>query len=89
MCPSTEPITTLPEEPFGDEKNGTSLLYDHRTSPLSWDKENTHQTSKCTVCENVSSVNKVTKVFTQVWRFLYSRGRGRAGDPPVTPRTAA
>lgn len=39
MFPSTEPITARPEETFGDEKNGTSLRYDHKTSPLSCDGE--------------------------------------------------
>lgn len=41
MFPSTEPIRTRPVEPFGEEKNGTSLRYDHRISPLSWDSRNT------------------------------------------------
>lgn len=46
MFPSTEPIRTGPVEPFGEEKNGTSLRYDHRTSPLSWDSRNTQMCQK-------------------------------------------
>lgn len=41
MFPSTDPIRTRPVEPFGEEKKGTSLRYDHRTSPLSWDSAHT------------------------------------------------
>lgn len=46
MFPSTEPIRTRPVEPFGEEKNGTSLRYDHRISPLSWDSRNTQMRQK-------------------------------------------
>ena len=35
MFPSTEPITTQPGEPEGEEKKGVSRLYVHITSPLS------------------------------------------------------
>lgn len=60
MFPSTEPITARPEETFGDEKNGTSLLYDHKTSPLSCDGEKD------------SSDNKKTKMFIEVFAFSFT-----------------
>lgn len=46
MFPSTEPIRTRPVDPLGEEKNGTSLRYDHRTSPLSWDSGHTQMCEK-------------------------------------------
>ena len=35
MCPSTEPMTTQPAEPEGEEKKGVSWVCVHSTSPLS------------------------------------------------------
>lgn len=36
-------MVTCPEEMFGEEKNGTSLQTDHRTSPVSCNGDTTHQ----------------------------------------------
>lgn len=41
MFPSTDPMTTWPEEASGEEKNGASPRCDHRTSPLSCNEKTT------------------------------------------------
>lgn len=42
MCPFTEPMQTQESEQEGEEKNGTSVEYVHKTLPLSY-KTNTQK----------------------------------------------